>query len=1648
MANDNKLEILVTLKDNAKAGLAAIVGNLDKIKGAADGAASVVLNLKNVLGGLGAGLALKDVVSTFANFDDVMRTVGAITYDAGMSVEQTAKQIADMTALAQKMGAETRYSASEAAEALKFLAMAGFSADKAMAALPGVLNLAAAAGMDLGAAADIATNVLSGLQLPISDLARVNDVLAKAATSANTNVMELGEAFKIAGPAAKGSNQSLEETAVVLGALANNGIKGAEGGHAVKRMLLALQAPTAEAKKTLDDLGITLRDSEGKFRGLIPVIKDLGAAGLDLTTADAIFGKFTATAAVAAAGAVTDIDRLTVAIDNAGGTTDRIAGQMEAGLGGAIRALLSAVEGFKIAFGKGLEGDATEAVVFLTGKVREAIEVVKGLSDSGEIKKWSGAFVAAFKDAVEYIEAFLSKAGAVATSMAPVIDTFIRWSPEIVGVAVGLKTLSVALGIVQGAMALTNAAMGLGSWVTYLKHVQTASTDTNILSVSTASLGNALTVAGAAVGAFFAGWQVGKLISASDAFGLFPITVGESVQIAFGMIDGQISLIKTGFLEVRKAWNEATGDMEEVAAIQASIDAETAYRAEVEATILSIKNKGASEAEATAASVAAASGRSALIAEGLAADAAANATRVADAEAAADKVSAAEKAAARAATAAARESVAEYLAVQKEKSEQAKAVMEQHIADIEMLEGKGVLTANEALTEKLQAEIKYSTDALRIATESNAAVKKVYGEDSKEFKAAQKNKEAALKDVAAASKKISDEMLKMDKAAANSRLSAQSKIADLRRAEMSDYDAYKDKIAEVQRLITAAGAMGVENSEQAIEMYNEAMDKASGLGNAITENGTEMISQSAATTKAIDLIKAAQIGIEGAAIRQKDSLKAVAGELDSQNKAAAESVGDATSKIDGMAKGINDLNQTLSKLAIPELKIDSNEKEVLAGIDHIEDRMANIKHGMVELDLDTSGFDAAINEVKSKIDALRKQVSDVKTTVELKGKASPERGLTETMGNVSKLMTDFQQLAAKPITSTVEVKGDTGSGPQGYTAATQEILSEYAALQDKFESQKLAGSVSFEGEYGNFQQTASMVSSTFKSLYTDLQRGISDYSGKFSEAMKGVTGAANQTGSEFGATTTGMSSDMANVAGNAKLYGQQMVESLSSGSTDTFGKMTEGLQAYGQDFADTMQAQVDAARNMAADVISSGQSMIQSLSSQISGFGSQIASIESELSSVAESTAEKMRKLNQDASGMDEYERLLDDKAHADELYYRAQEELAAGNFEKSKSLMLEAQSLAESLAGSIEDKNSDIFASMMQLVADTGAGAEEALQGQKQSLEAQQEVARQQLEATQAVVENLKNMTATMGDSMQSMLDGLSEKLSETIAALGDEIKTSLVEAVTEAKAAVEEPFVPSVDTSGAKVKIEQLASLYESQIQTFSKQIELYKNDTDAHSGEIVAQLKSKLADAMKEYSAAKKRLERMEYEANVKFTGTASPKKPLTETITNVLDKMHGLQDDTNKGAEFTASFGDMSGQISKAEAAISDLKKKIEEGAEFNVNMTGTGSPTKPLSEKLKDMTASVAGFASAIPQAVMDVDFSAFRNIPDNIAASLDTITPKVAVNASGLDFASKVKNLGSVDLNKDGSGYPVYGDVDVLGTLKKAMQRDRRVMPR
>ena len=308
----------------------------------------------STLATLGTGAALVAFMQPAIGFQAQMDKVAAVS-------RATAEEQNALRDAALEQGSRTRFSAIQAAEGLQFLAMAGFNARDQISVLPGVLDLAAAAGANLGDTANYATNMLSGFGMDASQMGRVGDVLVNTFTSSNTSLDSLAATMSYAAPVAKGLGIDIETVAAMAGRLGDQGIAGERAGTALRAVLQRLTAPSTEASKAMAKLGIKIADTQGNMRPMLDILGDMDAAmrGMGQVARaemlSAIFGMEAAGAAAILMGEAGTGSLQTYAESlRETGSAARVAEKMSDNARGGIDRMKSAVEGAQIALGNGL----------------------------------------------------------------------------------------------------------------------------------------------------------------------------------------------------------------------------------------------------------------------------------------------------------------------------------------------------------------------------------------------------------------------------------------------------------------------------------------------------------------------------------------------------------------------------------------------------------------------------------------------------------------------------------------------------------------------------------------------------------------------------------------------------------------------------------------------------------------------------------------------------------------------------------------------------------------------------------------------------------------------------------------------------------------------------------------------------------------------------------------------------------------------------------------------------------------------------------------------------------------------------------------------------------------------------------------------
>lgn len=478
----------------------------------------------------GAGSKIKSILSTIT----AATATGAVaagtaainagrSFEAGMSEVKaisgaSRKDLEALTNKAKEMGATTKFSATQASEGLKYMAMAGWNSQQMIAGLPGVMNLAAASGENLGTVSDIVTDALTAMGLKASDSAHFADVLATAASSSNTNVAMMGETFKYAAPVAGSLGYNIEDLAQAIGLMGNAGIKSSQAGTALRSILTRLASPPKDCAEAMEKYGISIKNSDGKMKSLMEVMENMrdSLQGLpedeQAAAASALGGQEAMSGLLAIANASeSDFNKLSKAIDNASGAAQDQADIMNDNLQGALYELGSAAESAGIELYDNIKNPAKKAVRAAATEIRslsttikdngiEAIipeETITTVKNLGNTAKSIGATgLRALGGGAKLISENMQVALPLATSFLVVMKGYTV-----------VKTIATAFTETQAAMTGASAVMtGLGTVVRlFTGEAMAATTATGLLSAGVATLGGPIGVAILACGALTAG---------------------------------------------------------------------------------------------------------------------------------------------------------------------------------------------------------------------------------------------------------------------------------------------------------------------------------------------------------------------------------------------------------------------------------------------------------------------------------------------------------------------------------------------------------------------------------------------------------------------------------------------------------------------------------------------------------------------------------------------------------------------------------------------------------------------------------------------------------------------------------------------------------------------------------------------------------------------------------------------------------------------------------------------------------------------------------------------------------------------------------------------------------------------------------------
>ena len=399
-----------------------------------------------------AGLGAASVAVT-AKFDAGMSKVKAVSGATSAEMEK-------LRAKAKEMGAQTKFSATESAEAFNYMAMAGWKTEDMLDGIEGIMNLAAASGEDLATTSDIVTDALTAFGLSAKDSTHFADVLAAASSNANTNVSMMGETFKYVAPVAGALGFSVEDVSTAIGLMANSGIKGSQAGTALRSLFTSMAKPTKESAAAMEKLGVSLTDSAGNMKDFDTIMGELrqGFAGLTeaekAQTASALAGQYGMSGLLAIVNTSDkDFNKLKDSIYNADGAAQEMADTMLDNLPGAITLAKSALEGLGIRIGEVITPAITKVVQVFT----------KFISWLSQASDGTVAFAVTLGVILASIGPVLLVVGTLTRNILTLIEAYDKLSKVLAGKSVVAFVKSTAAKIADTAATYANSAANLAN---------------------------------------------------------------------------------------------------------------------------------------------------------------------------------------------------------------------------------------------------------------------------------------------------------------------------------------------------------------------------------------------------------------------------------------------------------------------------------------------------------------------------------------------------------------------------------------------------------------------------------------------------------------------------------------------------------------------------------------------------------------------------------------------------------------------------------------------------------------------------------------------------------------------------------------------------------------------------------------------------------------------------------------------------------------------------------------------------------------------------------------------------------------------------------------------------------------------------------
>lgn len=420
-------------------------------------------------------------------------------FKAGMSKVQaisgaTGEELNQLTEKAKEMGAKTKFSATESAEAFQYMAMAGWKTEDMLNGIEGIMNLAAASGEGLASVSDIVTDALTAFGLQAKDSAHFADVLAKASSNSNTNVGLMGATFKYVAPIAGSMKYSIEDTALAIGLMANAGIKGEQAGTALRSMLTRLVKPPKEAATALDELNISAKNSDGTMKPLSQTLKELREkfATLDDSQKASYASSIAGTEAMSGMLAIVnasdeDFNKLAESINNSDGAAENMASTMNDNLAGAVTTLKSNMQTFGLSISDKFEEPAKKGIQSVT----KALENLTKNTSNGKLSK-------SLDKIADSVGKLIEKGGNLIEKVLPKLIDGLAWVLD------HGSTIAKTIGVISAAIAYfkitANISKVVQGFQSALKVLNTFEKGTKGLTIAQGVLNGSLTLGQTAVG--------------------------------------------------------------------------------------------------------------------------------------------------------------------------------------------------------------------------------------------------------------------------------------------------------------------------------------------------------------------------------------------------------------------------------------------------------------------------------------------------------------------------------------------------------------------------------------------------------------------------------------------------------------------------------------------------------------------------------------------------------------------------------------------------------------------------------------------------------------------------------------------------------------------------------------------------------------------------------------------------------------------------------------------------------------------------------------------------------------------------------------------------------------------------------------------